>query len=165
MGVIKVKKQHTERKLSVAEKANYIKNNPLILLKSISNKPESRLTSFEKIKMVKEGVSKQALEELKEKTGLDYDRLSAILSVARATLINKKGDTRFDTPLSERIMSIATIYSYGYEVFEDEEKFNHWMMHPVRALGWQTPLELMDTQYGRAEVGDLIGRIQYGIFS
>ena len=165
MSAVRAKKQTTETKLSVAEKASYIKKNQLILLKGLSKRPETQLTSFEKIKMIKEGIPKKALEELKEKTGLDYDALSTVLSVARATLINKKGDARFDSSLSERIMAIADIYSFGYEVFEDVEKFNRWISRPIRALGWKAPFQFLDTEYGRQEVKNIIGRILYGVFS
>ena len=67
MSAVKAKKQTTKSKLSVAEKADYIRKNQLILLKGISNKPENELTSFEKIKMIKEGISKDEAEAIKKK--------------------------------------------------------------------------------------------------
>jgi putative toxin-antitoxin system antitoxin component (TIGR02293 family) len=175
MSAVKIKKEALVNKETAAKKTflavkkvakgMYIMKSELTLLKGISARPESHLTSFEKIKMVKNGISKQDLEELKEKVALDYDTLSTVLSVARATLINKKGDTRFDASLSERILALADIYSYGYEVFEDVKNFNQWVARPNRALGGQSPLELLDTQFGREEVKNLIGRIDYGVYS
>ena len=101
--------------------------NNWVILHGTSRKPESRMTSFEKIDIIREGISKKDLEHLKEKTDLDYNQLSKVLSVARATLINKKGSAKFDMVLSERIVGVADIYSYGYEVFEDESRFNDWI--------------------------------------
>lgn len=135
------------------------------ILYEAAKKPESRMTSFEKIHMIKEGISKKDLENLKDKAGLDYNQLSKVLSVARATLINKKGNDRFDMNLSEKIVSVADIYSYGYEVFEDETKFNAWIFRSNRSLGGQSPYDLLDNQYGREEVKNLIGRIDYGVYS
>lgn len=146
-----------------AKEIKYIPN-PTILNQA-AKKPESRMTSFEKINMIKEGISKKDLESLKDKAGLDYNQLSKVLSVARATLINKKGNDRFDTNLSEKIVSVADIYSYGYEVFEDETKFNDWIFRSNRSLGGQAPYDLLDSQYGREEVKNLIGRIDYGVYS
>jgi putative toxin-antitoxin system antitoxin component (TIGR02293 family) len=127
--------------------------------------PVYHLSSFEKITMVREGIPKRDLEHLKSKTGLDYDQLAAILSVARATLINKKGNDRFNLTLSEKILGLAEIYSYGYEVFGDQARFNEWIFRPNRSLGGQTPYDLLDSQYGRDEVKNVIGRIDFGIYS
>jgi uncharacterized protein (DUF2384 family) len=97
------------------------------------------MTSFEKIGMIKEGISKADLENLKEKADLDYNQLAKVLSVARATLINKKGKEKFDMVLSEKIVSVADIYSYGYEVFEDESRFNNWIFRSNRRLEVNLP--------------------------
>ncbi|MDQ6815759.1 MAG: DUF2384 domain-containing protein [Bacteroidota bacterium] len=139
--------------------------NNWVILDDASKKPESRMTSFEKIDIIREGISKKDLEHLKEKTELDYNQLSKVLSVARATLINKKGSAKFDMVLSERIVGVADIYSYGYEVFEDENRFNEWIFRSNQALGGQSPYDLLDNQYGREEVKSLIGRIDYGVYS
>ena len=77
----------------------------------------------------------------------------------------KKKQQKFSTVLSERIMSLADIYSYGYEVFEDEDRFNRWMFRPNRALNGKAPYELMDNHFGREEVRNIIGRIEYGVYS
>lgn len=135
------------------------------VLKESAYKPESQMTSFEKIGMIREGISKKDLENLKEKAGLDYNQLSKVLSVARATLINKKGNDKFDIDISEKIVGVADIYSYGYEVFEDESRFNNWIFRSNRALGGLSPYDLLDNQYGRDEVKSLIGRIDYGVYS
>lgn len=136
-----------------------------VLLIGSARKPENQMTSLEKMEIVHSGLSKKDLESLKTKTKLDYGNLAKALSVTRATLINKKKQQKFSAVLSERIMSLADIYSYGYEVFEDEDRFNRWMFHPNQALNGQAPYELMDNQFGREEVKDIIGRIAYGVYS
>jgi putative toxin-antitoxin system antitoxin component (TIGR02293 family) len=132
---------------------------------SFSRKPESQMTNFEKMAAVENGISKEELQKLKEKTNMDYDKLAKALSVTRATLINKKKQEKFNAGLSERIFSLADIYSYGYEVFEDVPRFNTWMFRPNQALGGKTPFELIGSQFGRDEVKNVIGRIEYGIYS
>ena len=117
-----------------------------------------------KIALIKNGVSKNDLNEIKAESDLDYDTLSNILSVSRAKLINKKGAEKFDQTTSERIMLLADVVAYGQSVFEDKDTFNEWMKKTNMALGNQTPLELMDTIYGIQEVKKEIGRIEYGVF-
>jgi len=129
------------------------------------NKPESQMTPIEKMERLNIGISKKELETLKIRTRLDYDKLAKLLSVTRATLINKPGTEKFNSVLSERILGLADIYSYGYDVFEDEEKFNQWMFIQNRALGGKTPYEVCNNQFGREEVKNIIGRIDYGVYS
>jgi putative toxin-antitoxin system antitoxin component (TIGR02293 family) len=135
------------------------------LMTPITTKPESQMTSIEKMEATREGISKKALEELKEKAGFDYDQLSEVLGVARTTLLNKKGSEKFPLGLSEKIMSLADLYSFGYEIFGDPEEFNQWIFQPLPALGGQAPYALLDNQYGREEVKNVIGRIAYGAYS
>lgn len=132
---------------------------------TVRDVPVYHFSSFDKIQMVKRGISKKALEELKKKAGLDYDQLASILSVGRATLLNKKGTDKFNQTLSEKILGLADIYSYGYEVFEDKGRFNEWIFRPNRSLGGQMPYDLLDNQYGREEVKNVIGRIDFGVYS
>jgi putative toxin-antitoxin system antitoxin component (TIGR02293 family) len=145
--------------------AAYHSAHPAIIFNSSLRRPESQMTSFQKIDMIRKGISKNEFERFKDKTGLDYDQLASALSVARATLINKRGDEKFNQTLSERIISLADIYSYGYEVFEEIDRFNQWIFRPNQALGGQRPFDFLDNQFGREEVRNLIGRIDYGVYS
>jgi len=136
-----------------------------VILPNATKKPESQMTAFEKMGVIRLGVSKRDLEHLKDTTELDYEQLAKALSVTKATLIKKKGSDRFGAAISEKIVSLADIYSYGYQVFEDEERFNEWVFRPNKALGNQLPYDLLDNVYGREEVRNVIGRIDYGVFS
>ena len=91
--------------------------------------------------------------------------IAKALSVTRATLINKKKEQKFNTAVSEKIVSLADLYSYGFEIFGDKDLFNKWMRNPNRAIGGQVPYDLIDNQYGREEIKNLIGRIAYGVYS
>jgi putative toxin-antitoxin system antitoxin component (TIGR02293 family) len=125
----------------------------------------SQMTPFEKMWLAQKGISKTGLEQLKNTAALDYDQLAGALAVTRATLINKKGAARFSSGLSEKIIGLADIYSYGYEVFDNEASFNAWVFRPNKALGGQTPYALLNNQFGREAIKSLIGRIAYGVYS
>ena len=136
-----------------------------IIFSGSVEKPESQMTPIEKMERLHIGISKKELEILKARTELDYDKLAKLLSVTRATLINKPKSEKFNSVLSERMLVLADIYSYGFDVFGDEEKFKQWMFSPNRALGGKTPFEICDNQFGREEVKNIIGRIDYGVYS
>jgi len=153
----------TERKGSIPKKNVTVSRE--IILVDAAEKPENQMTSFEKMELIEAGISKRDLENLKENAGLDYEKLGKMLSVTRATLINKKGKAKFNPALSEKIVALADIYSYGYEVFEDKDKFNQWVFRANSALGGKRPYDLLNNSFGREEVKHLIGRIDYGVYS
>lgn len=145
----------------------YQTKNPLTKVTASKAKviPVYHWSAFDKIKAIREGISKEELENLKNSAEVDYESLALTLNVTKATLHNKKGKARFDKYISERILLLADLYSFGYEVFGDRQKFNRWMKTEIRALGFVTPLSLTDTLYGLEEVRNVIGRIAYGILS
>lgn len=128
-------------------------------------KPENSMTPVEKMERARAGITKQELERLKERTKLDYDKLAHLLSVTRATLINKAKTAAFAPTLSERIVGLADLYAYGYEVFENEDAFNRWMFEANRALGGLQPYDICDSAFGREEVRNILGRMDYGVHS
>ena len=123
-----------------------------------------RITTMEKIAIIKKGISKKQLIIIKDEVDLDYDELSELLAVSRANLIGKKGNEKFDASTSERILLLADVITYGRSVFGDNNLFNEWLKTPSRALGGITPLSMMDTLYGTEEVKNEIGRIAYGVY-
>lgn len=131
----------------------------------INSIPENLMTSFEKMNLLNAGLKKAHLENLKKRAHLDYDKLSQALSVTRATLINKKGEEKYSEYVSERILALTELYSYGYKVFQDEDKFNNWMFTPNQALAGKLPYDIVDNQFGREEIKNIIGRIEYGVYS
>lgn len=148
-----------------SEGSYFLKDSPTTYYTSRKAIPLNVMTSIQKMDIIKQGVSKQYLESLKAVTALDYHALADALSVTRATLINKKGEQKFNDQVSERIISLADLYSFGYEIFEDKDRFNKWMFAPNQALGGKAPFDFIDNYYGREEIKNLIGRIAYGVYS
>jgi putative toxin-antitoxin system antitoxin component (TIGR02293 family) len=118
-----------------------------------------------KIEVIESGISKSEFEKVKKETGLDYEILSHILRVTKATLHNKKGDSKFNAVVSERLLLLAEIYVYGIEVFGEKERFNRWLVSNIRALGGRRPIDYLQTLHGITEIKHLIGRIDYGVYS
>lgn len=154
-----------KKSYKIPQSADYVKEAPTSFYDGNLAVPLVDLTSYQKMQIVRDGITKSYLSKLKEETSLDYDALAQALSVTRSTLINKKNDQRFNDHVSERIIAVAELYSFGYEVFEDKDNFNNWMFAPNQALSGAKPFELMDNQFGREEIRNLIGRIAYGVFS
>lgn len=135
------------------------------VLSIVGKMPEYQILPMHKMEIVKEGISKKALELLKDKARLDYNQLARALNVSRQTLTNKKSSNKFNPDVSNAILALADTYSYGYDVFQDTERFNRWMFTENSALGGKIPFEILNTYYGRLSVNNIIGRIEHGIFS
>lgn len=126
--------------------------------------PVYQADSFSKIQKIHQGATKDEVEHFKLRAGLDYESLAKMLNVTKATLFNRKGNQRFDSSLSERLMALTDLYSYGYNVMGSREKFNHWMKSENIAIQGK-PLEFTDTLYGISEIKNILGRIEYGVYS
>ena len=50
------------------------------------------------------------------------------------------------------------------EVFGSREKALRWLKAPVRSLGDQSPLSLLDTEEGINRVTDVLGRVEHGVW-
>jgi len=159
------RKTGTRKGTQVAEAVPLYSNKKSSSVLKVVKRPENQLTLMEKLALVEKGISKESLESLKAMAGLDYDQLAQVLNVARATLINKKSPDKFNTDLSDKIMSLADIFSFGFEVFEDQDHFRKWLQSPLQALGGKKPFDLLHSSFGREEVRNLIGRIEHGVYS
>ncbi len=51
------------------------------------------------------------------------------------------------------------------EVMEGEEPARRWLTSPQVGLGGAVPLDYAETEVGAREVEDLLGRIEYGVYS
>lgn len=114
--------------------------------------------------VVKAGISKDQLSRLKNIIELDYNTLSHMLAITERTIHLKKEEETFSHIISDRIMAIAELYSYGYRVFGNRDTFNTWMKMPNRYFDGKLPIELMDTQSSAQKVKDEILRYEVGTF-
>lgn len=111
------------------------------------------------------GLTKENFDRLKAYTGFDTDTLANILSITSRTIQRKKLGDVFKPDISEKMLEIADIYSFGIEVFGELERFQKWMDSKVIAIGNKKPVDLLASSYGRSHIKQLLGRISHGIFS
>jgi putative toxin-antitoxin system antitoxin component (TIGR02293 family) len=66
---------------------------------------------------------------------------------------------------SERLYRLAKVLASAESVLGSKDKARHWLNSPNRALGEVAPLCLLETESGTDEVMNVLGRIEYGIYS
>lgn len=122
-------------------------------------------SSRDYIELSRKGLTMKQLREILKFTNLSLKELSSILSISERQLTRYKDDKILRIDISAQLIQIAELYEFGYEVFENEEKFQKWMKSKIRALGYQKPINLLDTPFGISEVQNIIGRLEHGVYS
>lgn len=73
------------------------------------------------------------------------------------------GETRV-VEIETEVKPIVEVTARAMEVFGTREKALSWLNSPVLSLGDQTPLSLLKTPDGVAQVQDILGRVEHGVW-
>ena len=66
---------------------------------------------------------------------------------------------------SDRVMRYARLLGRAVEVLEGEDAARRWLTRPQYGLGGAVPLDFAETEAGAREVENVLGRIDYGVYS
>ena len=101
-----------------------------------------------------------------ERTWRDTTDIATIIGLPERTLARRRAAGKLAPDESERLLRIATVFEKAVNLFEgDVHAAVAWLRKPRKALAHQTPLAYSRTGIGAREVEDLIGRLEYGVFS
>jgi putative toxin-antitoxin system antitoxin component (TIGR02293 family) len=116
----------------------------------------------DRIQIVQAGISKVHLTEIKNMLNFDYDLLSRLLLITNRSMHLKKGNDLFSVSVSDRIMAILELYSFGYEVMGGYADFHEWMKRPSEKLLSNCPINMIVTHPGLLAVRAALTSIQLG---
>jgi putative toxin-antitoxin system antitoxin component (TIGR02293 family) len=114
---------------------------------------------------VREGLPFESLERVMERFDLNREEISSALDLPPRTLARRKVERRLHRDESDRLFRLARIAAQASGVLGGEDKAGRWLHTPNRALGGKPPLELLDTDLGSRQVEEVLGRIEYGVYS
>ena len=117
------------------------------------------------IDQIREGIPKQAIDNVLEKTGVSKTQLSNILHISTRQLNRYEKDDRLSPEQSNFLYEFTRIYVRALDILGDGETADKWLMRPNMALGDKQPIELLDTGEGLRMVDDLLAQIEYGFYS
>lgn len=128
--------------------------------------PKSPETGIENlVGRIAAGLPMAEFEALRALLGLTGEELAEKLAISRSTLARRKKTGRLDREESDRLVRFVRLYARAADVLGDEDGAREWLKTPARALGFATPLSFAETEAGAREVEDLLGRLEYGVFS
>lgn len=124
------------------------------------------VNEFSYIKMIRDGLPFRSLTPAAKALGLSEEHVLVALGVPKRTAARRKGNReRLSAAESERLLRLTRAITAATETLGAAHKAAHWLQSPVRALGGETPLSLLDTDIGLEQVLTILGRIDHGIFS
>jgi putative toxin-antitoxin system antitoxin component (TIGR02293 family) len=105
------------------------------------------------------------LEALATRFEIPQETLVRVLNLPPRTLARRKKARRLSANESDRLLRLARVAARAEEVLGSQERAGAWLRGTVRALGWVSPLDLLDTDLGAQEVERILGRIEHGVYS
>src|SRR5437667_12364035 len=117
------------------------------------------------IRKIQKGLRFSELETLQNSIDLPFEQLAAKLCISRSTLQRRKAAGRLSSDESDKVIRFSRLLEHATNVFGDIEKARAWLKFPQRGLGGAVPLDYAETEVGAREVDNLLGRIDYGVYS
>ncbi len=119
----------------------------------------------ELIRRIQKGLRFSELQTLQSTLDLPFEQLAAKLCISRSTLHRRKAAGRLSPDESDKVMRLSRLVDHAAKVFGDVEKARAWLKFPQIGLNGAVPLDYAQTKVGAREVDDLLGRIDYGVYS
>jgi len=117
------------------------------------------------IRQIQKGLRFTELETLQHSLDMPFEQLAIKLSISRSTLQRRKNAGRLSPDESDKVVRFERLLEHATKVFGDIEKARAWLKFPQHGLGGAVPLDYAETEIGAREVDNLLGRIDYGVYS
>lgn len=114
---------------------------------------------------VRHGLRIAAVDAVIEELDAPQSEVLSKLGIPRRTMARRKTAGKLRPAESERVYRLAKILAFAESVLGSKEQARHWLNTPNRALGNTAPLSLLETEAGADEVANVLGRIEYGVYS
>lgn len=122
--------------------------------------------SFDFIAIAQRGVKADAIHNFRTHFNIPRDKAATFLNVSEPTIYRWVRDNRtMDRNHAVQLMELTDLFLFGIDAFGSAESFFSWLELPNQALGGMMPEELLEIPGGIARVRELIGRIEYGVYS
>ena len=122
-------------------------------------------TVHQQIGRIQAGLSFRAVQNLQKALDIPLERVASVLGMSRATLHRRKLQGKIDEDESEKLVRYQRLLKKAEDVFGDGKSAREWLTHKQAGLGKVVPLDFARTEIGAREVENLLGRLEYGVYS
>jgi len=117
------------------------------------------------IQSVQQGLAVSELEALRDALDLPIEQVALKVGMSKATFHRRQQEGRLTPDESDKVVRFARLVGQAVVAFGSEEAARQWLNAPQRGLGGMVPLTYAETEVGAREVENLLGRIEYGVYS
>ena len=122
-------------------------------------------TVHQQIGRIQAGLSFRAVQNLQKALDIPLETVASVLGMSRATLHRRKRQGKIDEDESEKLVRYQRLLKKAEDVFGDGKSAREWLRHKQVGLGNTVPLDFARTEIGAREVENLLGRLEYGVYS
>jgi putative toxin-antitoxin system antitoxin component (TIGR02293 family) len=125
-----------------------------------------RFTPAKLVEALQVGLPFRELLELQTRLAVSADKLAPMLGISKATFHRRKGGAaKLPPAVSDRVVRYARLLGQALRVFGNLDSAKQWLGAPQFGLGGAVPLDYARSEVGAREVENLLGRIEYGVYS
>ena len=122
-------------------------------------------TIHQQIGQIHAGLSFRAVQNLQKALDVPMEKLASVLGMSRATLHRRKIQGKIDKEESEKLVRYQRLLKKAEDVFGEAKAAREWLTNKQAGLGNAVALEFAKTEIGAREVENLLGRIEYSVYS
>ncbi len=115
------------------------------------------------IALIRSGLPFPSFQKATAALRLSLRDVERVLGLSTRSLQRRKAG-RLTATESERILRLVRAAARAERVLGDPAAALDWLGSPNRALGGESPLQLLDTELGAKRVLDVLGRIEHGVY-
>jgi len=121
---------------------------------------------FDFITIADKGLNSNVILNFRKYFEISREFTAELLNISEPTIYRWiRNNKKLERNYSIQLFELAELFLFGYEVFENKENFFKWLELPNAAIGGLEPKELLEVPGGISKVKDLLGRIEYGVYS
>lgn len=133
------------------------------ILARLVNGEHARITNSLADKIIKQGISSQAIGPLGDLLGLGKGLVAEYLDLDRGTANRRASkDLPLPTHAAEGVLRFLELDQMACDTFESNAESSDWLRRPHPMLDGETPLEAAKTSFGAQRVKDILLAIKYG---
>ncbi|MGI9115686.1 MAG: toxin-antitoxin system antitoxin subunit [Chthoniobacterales bacterium] len=117
------------------------------------------------IERMRSGLAFRSVQNLQKALDLPMTTIATVLGMSRATLHRRKREGKIDGNEAERLVRYERLLQQAQSVFGGRAEAREWLTHQQPGLGGAVPVQFAVTELGAREVENLLGRIEYSVYS
>jgi len=116
-------------------------------------------------RLLSDGIEGSAIRRFATYYGLSNEDLTRLLGIKKRTLQRREQEARLPPGETDRLWRAAVILTEATDILGSRAKASSWLHRANRTLGGVRPLDMMGTEAGYEEVRNVLGRIEWGVWS